>query len=124
MKAFLIGFLMLVCGVIMLCYEISQTKTYCGVIRHKIDAVKWGKYSAKADPVFVVRFDNPNKDYEIHPTWADYMDFNVGDRVCYTLQIHEVEDKEGKAIAIVLLSVILMVAGLCVMIFGTFIPEL
>ena len=110
----ILGILLFIAGCITFGYELSHKKTYCWVIRHKINATRWGKHTAHADPIFVVRFDETKKDYEVHPTWGDFMDLKVGDRVCYTLQVFRVE---GDTPWVMGLYLVFMFGGLVLVIY-------
>lgn len=65
----------------------SMKEKYCGVIKYKVDATRYSKRSAYADPIFVVKFDFGTR--EIHPSWDSYMSNKEGDRVCYYMKNHE-----------------------------------
>jgi len=68
-------------------YKHTEEITACGTIKYKIDATRYHKHSAYADPVFVVVFEDRTR--EIHPNWDDYMSRKVGDRVCYKVSKNE-----------------------------------
>lgn len=59
-----------------------EDSKYCGRIKYKIDATRYGKHNSYADPIFVVEFDELGIK-EIHPSWNDYMSLEKGSRVCY-----------------------------------------
>lgn len=58
---------------------------YCGKVKYKIDATRFSKYQAHADPILVIDFEGRGI-VEVHPTWNSYMSTSIGQEVCYMLR--------------------------------------
>lgn len=82
----LIFSILIVSGIAMLIVGLHE-EIYCGRIKYKIDATRFSKHNAYADPIFVVQFEFGPR--EIHPSWDNYMSHDVGDNICYYLQNHK-----------------------------------
>lgn len=82
-----------------------QEKTYCGVIKYKVDATRYGKHTAYADPIFVVQFDGFTE--EIHPTWDHYLSSKPADNVCYKLKDREKKGLDRIALTLTMGSLVL-----------------
>ena len=73
----------------MLWYTMRE-KVYCGTLTTKINALEYNKHVSRPDPIIIVKFDIGVKK-EIHPSWITFTEHEVGDRICFSQKIMEIE---------------------------------
>lgn len=78
-------------GMFKSCSIESEQASVCGVVKYKIDATRFSKHHADADPIMVMAFDD-GRIKEIHPNWNTYMSHKQGDRLCFTVATKKAEE--------------------------------
>lgn len=90
----ILSLVLLIVAIILGIYAIKAIKesgeySYCGTIKFKVDATRYSKYSAHADPIFVVDFPAQRGEKafikEIHPSWNTYLSYREGNGICFVL---------------------------------------
>lgn len=116
MKGIAIGIFLILIGCAGVWHEVATTfkkATHCGTITHKHEAPKYYKGgSSSGDPIFIIKF--PEKYYEIHPTYKDFLMHKVGDPICYDIsdvRFYPERDNHG---LVCILFLVLLVAGIVI----------
>lgn len=108
----IIGLLLIITGIQILIN--SKEKTYCGVIKYKVDATKYSKHSSYSDPIFVMNFPAQNDERafikEVRPNWDTYLSYKQGDTVCFTLK-HPDRPEPGDGAMLLILAVLILLVG-------------
>lgn len=86
----IIGICLVVFSILILFYIVRE-KVYCGTVSNKINALEYNKNTTRPDPILIVKFDINNMKKEIHTNWITYTESEVGDRICFSKHILEME---------------------------------